>query len=216
MPSFSQLARKQPKKQRTRALLFDAASEILAKRGPLASVSEIADQAGVAIGTFYNHFGNRDELVQQLSQAIADVVTREMEAWLPVRGDSAHALARGLVATIMILAREPDWGWAFVQVDNPYAPPWTDRAIYTRMRDQINAGAQAGHFSVQADDFLLYFIDTSVRAALRAQLDSKGRSEAPSQCIALILRALGVANSKAEALSILAVQEVDELLRQQT
>lgn len=51
----------------TKRKIFDAATRIVGKYGYAeASVARITEEAGVAQGTFYNHFGNRQELLDQL------------------------------------------------------------------------------------------------------------------------------------------------------
>jgi AcrR family transcriptional regulator len=51
----------------TKQKIFDAATKIVGRHGYAeASVARITEQAGVAQGTFYNHFENRQELLDQL------------------------------------------------------------------------------------------------------------------------------------------------------
>jgi AcrR family transcriptional regulator len=51
----------------TKRKIFDAATRIVGKFGYAeASVARITEQAGVAQGTFYNHFENRQQLLDQL------------------------------------------------------------------------------------------------------------------------------------------------------
>ena len=51
----------------TKRKIFDAATRVVGKFGYAeASVARITEQAGVAQGTFYNHFENRQELLDQL------------------------------------------------------------------------------------------------------------------------------------------------------
>src|SRR6266702_1783981 len=51
----------------TKQKIFDAATRVVGKYGYAeASVARITEQAGVAQGTFYNHFENRQELLDQL------------------------------------------------------------------------------------------------------------------------------------------------------
>ena len=51
----------------TKQRIFEAATKVVGKYGYAeASVARITEQAGVAQGTFYNHFVNRQELLDQL------------------------------------------------------------------------------------------------------------------------------------------------------
>lgn len=55
----------------TKRKIFDAATKVVGKYGYAeASVARITEQAGVAQGTFYNHFENRQELLDQLLPTI--------------------------------------------------------------------------------------------------------------------------------------------------
>lgn len=56
-------ARAAARKQRTRKRLIDAARELFNERGFYESnLSEIAPRAGMATGTFYNHFSSKEEI----------------------------------------------------------------------------------------------------------------------------------------------------------
>jgi AcrR family transcriptional regulator len=55
----------------TKRKIFDAATKVVGKHGYAeASVARITEEAGVAQGTFYNHFENRQELLDQLLPTI--------------------------------------------------------------------------------------------------------------------------------------------------
>jgi AcrR family transcriptional regulator len=55
----------------TKRKIFDAATKIVGKYGYAeASVARITEEAGVAQGTFYNHFENRQQLLDQLLPTI--------------------------------------------------------------------------------------------------------------------------------------------------
>src|SRR3979409_1334738 len=61
----------------TKRRIFDAATKIVGKYGYAeASVARITEEAGVAQGTFYNHFENRQELLDQLLPKIGTDMVR--------------------------------------------------------------------------------------------------------------------------------------------
>ena len=70
----------------TKQKIFDAATKVVGKYGYAeASVARITEQAGVAQGTFYNHFENRQELLDQLprnpsGKVLKRVLRAELEA----------------------------------------------------------------------------------------------------------------------------------------
>ncbi|HEV7879587.1 TetR/AcrR family transcriptional regulator [Bradyrhizobium sp.] len=61
----------------TKRKIFDAATKTVGKYGYAeASVARITEEAGVAQGTFYNHFENRQELLDQLLPMIGTDMVR--------------------------------------------------------------------------------------------------------------------------------------------
>src|SRR6202163_4555477 len=72
----------------TKRKIFDAATKVVAKYGYAeASVARITEQAGVAQGTFYNHFENRQQLLDQLLPKIG----LDMVRFIRDRTGTAHA-----------------------------------------------------------------------------------------------------------------------------
>ena len=78
----------------TRALL-DAAEAVIAERGLAdAAIAEIARRAGVAVGTVYNHFADRDGLVRALFADRRGRIVPALRAAADVRPDAGPE-ARG-------------------------------------------------------------------------------------------------------------------------
>lgn len=66
-PSWKQAPTRAERGQRIRQALFDAAAEVVGEQGYQgASISLITQRAGVAQGTFYNHFESRQDILNQL------------------------------------------------------------------------------------------------------------------------------------------------------
>lgn len=72
----------------TKRRIFDAATKIVGKYGYAeASVARITEEAGVGQGTFYNHFENRQQLLDQLLPKIG----LDMVRFIRERTGTAHA-----------------------------------------------------------------------------------------------------------------------------
>ena len=72
----------------TKRKIFDAATKVVGKYGYAeASVARITEEAGVAQGTFYNHFENRQQLLDQLLPKIGI----DMVYFIRERTGTAHA-----------------------------------------------------------------------------------------------------------------------------
>ena len=51
-----------------REKILRTATEMISRRGQSVPLSEIADAAGVGVGTFYRHFPDRDALLDELQR----------------------------------------------------------------------------------------------------------------------------------------------------
>lgn len=74
----------------TAGAILDAAEEVFAERGLAAAhMNEIASRAGVAVGTLYNHFKDRDTLLSELLEVRRDGLLAVMDEFLaqPSSGD---------------------------------------------------------------------------------------------------------------------------------
>ena len=83
--------KRQARAERTRSALLRGAREVFEERGFLdAKISEICDRAGVAYGSFYTHFADKDaifaELIDEMLRGLLAVMRAE-----PLHGDGPAA-----------------------------------------------------------------------------------------------------------------------------
>ncbi len=68
------------KRARTRRLLILAAAEVFERKSvERAKIDEIADLAGVSVGTIYSHFGSKEGLAVAYLDGIFDLLDRDLE-----------------------------------------------------------------------------------------------------------------------------------------
>ena len=75
--------------RRNRLKVIDAAQAVFSERGPDARMEEVAEKAGVAVGTLYRHFPNKEALLEaliaerlgQVVEVARDVLHRDVEPW---------------------------------------------------------------------------------------------------------------------------------------
>jgi len=80
---------------RNRQRVLDAAREVLAARGFKAEVTEIAEAAGVGVGTLYRHFPSRHDLIAAVLTEMAESFERDLT--LHLDEPSATEALRGFV-----------------------------------------------------------------------------------------------------------------------
>ena len=89
-------------REQTSAAILDAAEDVFAEKGlNNAHMNDIATKAGVAVGTLYNHFKDRDALLLVLITQRREELLARMDGFLdqPSSGDFATDLG-GLIKTM--------------------------------------------------------------------------------------------------------------------
>ncbi|GLY87779.1 TetR/AcrR family transcriptional regulator [Actinoallomurus iriomotensis] len=77
--------------RRNRARILAVAEAVFAEKGPSASTEEVAERAGVAIGTVFRHFPTKRELLQAIMKDVLSRLTGQATA-LAADGDPGTAL----------------------------------------------------------------------------------------------------------------------------
>ena len=99
----------------TRAALLDAAEATFARRGLQgARVDDIAAAAGVSVGTLYNHFGDREQLLQALLVDRRNDLLAHLDQ--PLHEGQAVPFARLLEAFVRAALRHFDAHRALIQL----------------------------------------------------------------------------------------------------
>lgn len=130
------MAAKKPRAdaERNRQLLLKTAKKVLAEKGKLASLEEIARAAGVGIGTLYRHFPTRDALVEEVyrneTNQLTSAATRLAESKEPV-----EALREWMAVFVEYIATKSDMSEALNSVTG--GPAALYASTYDRMKEAM-------------------------------------------------------------------------------
>ncbi len=98
----------------TRTRLLRAAFELFGRpEGRHTQIDDIIRRAGVARGTFYNYFDSRDHLLDVMAYEL----NHGMDEAVAQAPDPATRTCWALRLYIRKAQRDPQWGWAMVNVD---------------------------------------------------------------------------------------------------
>ena len=132
--------------RRTREALLDAAAHLFVERGVQAPIRDIAERAGVGVGTVYRHFPDRAELVvavyrHQIEECVA--LAEELEG----SSEPGRALERWIGAFVEFLVTKHGLGVALQSDDSGF------QTLHALMLDKlVPACARLVEAAVTHDD----------------------------------------------------------------
>jgi len=188
---FAQAARPLSKRMRTRAGLMDAAVHLFARDGfEATSVAEISRLAGLANGTFYSHFRDKDELAASVTLSLAREVVRQLDGAMSEVTDARDRTSLATRRFIDLAETEPDWGRALVKA------MWLFRdlreGLVTYLRADLQRGVDQGVFDANIDEVLIDTFAAMSVAGLFHRLAGESGPDTGARVAELQLRMLGV------------------------
>jgi len=183
--------------------IHEAAVRLFAQRGTTqASVSELAQAAGVARGTIYNNVANRDSLFEEVAVAVADEMHARVDASFRNLEDPAHRLARGIRLFVRRAHDEPDWGRFIVRFAVTTAS--LSAMLSGQPARDLKAGLEGGRYRFREEQLtsVVAAVAAATISAMSLVLDGeKTWREAGSDAAEFTLRAIGVPIDDARALA---------------
>jgi AcrR family transcriptional regulator len=201
--------RRDRRKLATRQALLDATVALLGSRSIDAlSVDEIAMQADVAKGTFYNYFHDKDALARELAAHVRAGMEDEIARTNERIGDPAKRIARALCCVLRLALANPAQAGAmmrlFPQATDPAAP------LNSGARRDAAAGLAQGRIVAPSEEAAIaYIVGVFTAGANRAVDLPPGRVREFAQGLGVImLHGLGLKRAEAEGIMRAAVKSV--------
>ena len=166
-----------------RDAILDAAEEIIAERGlHQAAMSEIAARAGVAVGTVYNHFADRDSMVRALFRVRRALISPEIVRLAEARrGAGFEHRLRGLVRDVLeLLEQHRRFCKVALEAEQIKNEPTGGNnrpvmtALHGAMAEILAAGAEEGAVRAGEVDRLVRLLLGAMRGLLRYRLETGG------------------------------------------
>ena len=182
------------KRERTRGVLLDSAISVFASKGYEATkILDITNHAGLANGTFYNYYQDKDELLRDVATGLAVEITGQINKEMVELG---HGPTRVVLATARLLQtarKEPEW--LDVLLEGVFIVPELQSAIVQYLRQDLEMGVDQGHFRIELNLLLVNQILSLIRTALL--LDRTMKDDTIIQTCEAVLRLLGITPAKA-------------------
>ncbi len=189
------------KRARTRRALIGAGMIVLADKGPDgATVGEIAREAHVSSGTFYNHFLSIDDLVEAVTGELSTGVEIGRDTLAVIEHDPAMRVLLGASQLLSLVDDDPASASAFVAL-LATVPEFRDR-VRTLVSGALSDGISSGRF---AEHDLMALTDAvlgSVVQWMRTGLAMRGAARRPTRAhqLRIMLSIVGVDPTEGPAL----------------
>jgi AcrR family transcriptional regulator len=155
----------------TRAAILDAAEQVCARHGiHTGRMEQVAEKAGVSVGTLYNYFADRKALVASLLDARrAEMLSRVDDAVASAPADPAERL-RALLRSIF---EHLEQHRAFIAImvqegtgETTSVPTSTFRKLETRVRKILTQARAKGQLRDDDVAFVSHLVTGSIKSAM--------------------------------------------------
>lgn len=160
---------------------------MIAERGPDAPVIEdFIQAAGVARGTFYNHFKTTEELLTATSAWLENALIEGIESVIGGLEDPVRRATTGMRLWLHLSRRDPVF-CAFVVRSR-----FRGAAVEQALALDLGAGLRSGRLVAPTVELARDLVVGTIREAQARMMDARVPATYPDDVVRLILRALGV------------------------
>jgi AcrR family transcriptional regulator len=192
------VTRSDRQRERTRRGLVDAARILIAEKGVAGlRIQEITERADVALGSFYNHFSSKEELVEAVvTESLADLASVAITS-VGDDADPAETVALAHLRFIRLAYEQPDFARLVVNLD--HADALFSNAVQPYARIALERGIANGRFVVAEIEVTLTAVIGGAFALIREILDGRFGPGVEVALTSYVLTSLGLTAGDAEA-----------------
>ena len=143
--------------RRKMAALLEAATAVFARSGVDAPVREMAEAAGVGLGTVYRHFPRRSDLIAAVFQSRVDACAAAA-AGIAAKYEPAEALSRWMQRYVDFIGTKQGLAAALHSVDPAYSslPQYFDEHLRPALKGLLDEAVRSGAIrkSIEARELL--------------------------------------------------------------
>ncbi|KJK14002.1 hypothetical protein UB46_39860 [Burkholderiaceae bacterium 16] len=187
------------RRQLMRSLLLNSALRLMVENSAASpSIDDIISAARVSRGTFYKYFPSSDAIVRELVGKIAEQWVRAADPIVRAHDDPAEHIARGIRLASILTVHQPGVagilgriGWAGYQAPN----------MLEFVRRDIEEGVRRNRFKRMPIALGFNIVAGAAMSAMQSMLETECRDDFSELAAAVALRALGVEDAAADAIS---------------
>jgi AcrR family transcriptional regulator len=186
------------RRERTRRKLIDTGRALIAERGVAGlRIQEITGRADVALGSFYNHFQTKDDLVEAVVSESLSVLASTAVPDPEVDIDPAEIVAGAVIRFMRLADTDPEFARLLVHLN--HADVLFSAAVYPYARDALERGIESGRFFVPDIEVTLAAVMGGAFALIREILEGHQESSVDRAFAIHVLLSVGVSIEDATA-----------------
>ena len=178
-------------RETVRVAILDAAEELIARNGlHAAALLQIAKRAGVAVGTLYNYFTDRDALIRGLFESRRATLRPRLLAAISAGSELAFEPRLRRFVRELLEAFESHRSFLKVAIENEHLKPsasTTPQDLQAGVRDIVAAGVREGVVAADHTELLPFVITGTIKAIVVHRLQTTGDLTADADAIVDIL-----------------------------
>jgi AcrR family transcriptional regulator len=178
-------------RETVRVAILDAAEELIAKHGlHAAALVQIAKRAGVAVGTLYNYFTDRDALIRGLFESRRATLRPRLLAAISAGSELAFEPRLRRFVREVLEAFEAHRSFLKVAIENEHLRPsgsTTAQDLLDGVRDIVAGGVREGEIAADNAELLPVMITATIKAIAVHRLQTGGELVADAAAIVDIL-----------------------------
>ena len=185
-----------PRRARTRARLLTAGRRHIADRGVAAlRIADITQKAGVALGSFQNHFATKDELVEAVVTESLEALAAEIVGVQAEPGRAAEVAIAALRRFVRLAYDDPEFSRVLVNLSR--GEELFLAAISPYARTALQRAVEEGVFEIDDIEVAATAIVAGGLAVIRRVLDGDLGPDADVPLACMVLRGFGVPGAEA-------------------
>ena len=161
--------------RKRRAEIIDAAVKIFSEKGyHVATTKEIADAAGMNVGTMFQYVKNKQDILYLVCCHIHRLIEQALYAVTAEDSDPMKAIVKAVTALYEVVDQLSDYVMLMYQetasLDKAARSSFLSREqkLCSHLENQITKGIDSGHFKVDAESASLMVEDILVQAQMWA------------------------------------------------
>jgi AcrR family transcriptional regulator len=189
--------RRTRRREATRRKLIDAGRALFASQGVDATrINAITELADVGFGSFYNHFADKDELVDAVMSEVAEEQGSIVDEATGDLDDPAAVVAFAHAHFVRLAREDPSFGQLLIRLDASHRV--MSGALGPRALRDIQSGLDSGRFTFGPAPAAVLATGGALLGTMRGVVDGVLGPDADRVHPTAVLRMLGLAPEDAE------------------